>query len=876
MDVDEPRAPEGAKASKASDAPDWVVAAGDRGLRFVGMKRSVFVARVRHILVCENQGRAAQDALQSILDDLQAGDWIAHFQTRARQPPNASTAAVLPAAELLSRLDRLQVSVRSRLRHILANKGFNSGLAHRGQICHAYVGWLDRVAEADDIVQGTLRQLIDRCHASFLDSGLAAKLGRLPAYATVCAEPHIADGRSECTLRVSPSLCAETDAGPGQARTEPPRGKPWVQFEHHFDLYLPEHPRADVRGLAAAGEVQLRSVREAVKLLALLHLPDQFAMQRRAVPIEQSEDSSRGEEVGGSVQLSDLVLGGPVPNCESPMSGVINHWTGALFGQCQPLGPEPALPTLMRLRLPKAMGHQRLPQSEIVSRIDRATVNVRALGYWVLGISLEGHIGTARKYEKQHEEIRDLGFRMLAVSAILRTLIGKDPRLRCEQCFRAVAPGNRRFCSLHTRQHVPEVDDAGKSLLTMYLQSKLLVGPLYRRRVEELRPAMSGPLALLAQRADWAKVAVLRRVEGGIEAATINQWVAQAKARVDALQGIVNFVAPLISEPDGRRLQVLFIRRVKVFDLAIFDAEAARCKLDLAWGATREKRLSPPSRLQPPGSKNAFRHATGIIPDELFPLHAALWQTVGTLTRAAIDLHPEVYFGDFFALDRIDDDQPDINTPLDRHHPYALAVLRRDGREPGFQLSHRTFSHEDLCEDLLHLIAWYQAGGQDVDVRLGAKQAPLGSRRRAAGGGTRPGPAGIDAAQVLMLLGVDQADPRGLIPKGGPGYRRIAADLRCSVAWISKLVKQWRQDQALKAASAGTTVGATRKASVAPHRVAKPAHRKSVKAPAKYEDEFGNSWTGRGLKPRWLVLRLALDKTKGLEDFRVAGSQVRP
>ena len=40
------------------------------------------------------------------------------------------------------------------------------------------------------------------------------------------------------------------------------------------------------------------------------------------------------------------------------------------------------------------------------------------------------------------------------------------------------------------------------------------------------------------------------------------------------------------------------------------------------------------------------------------------------------------------------------------------------------------------------------------------------------------------------------------------------------------------------------------------------------KAVIKYCDESGNSWSGRGLKPKWLVAALAIGKK--LEDFLVA------
>lgn len=39
------------------------------------------------------------------------------------------------------------------------------------------------------------------------------------------------------------------------------------------------------------------------------------------------------------------------------------------------------------------------------------------------------------------------------------------------------------------------------------------------------------------------------------------------------------------------------------------------------------------------------------------------------------------------------------------------------------------------------------------------------------------------------------------------------------------------------------------------------------RVPIKYRDDAGNTWTGRGLKPRWLTA--ALSEGKKLEDFQV-------
>ena len=42
---------------------------------------------------------------------------------------------------------------------------------------------------------------------------------------------------------------------------------------------------------------------------------------------------------------------------------------------------------------------------------------------------------------------------------------------------------------------------------------------------------------------------------------------------------------------------------------------------------------------------------------------------------------------------------------------------------------------------------------------------------------------------------------------------------------------------------------------------------KGKKVPAKYRDKAGNTWAGRGAKPRWLVA--AIKEGKKLEDFAI-------
>jgi len=48
---------------------------------------------------------------------------------------------------------------------------------------------------------------------------------------------------------------------------------------------------------------------------------------------------------------------------------------------------------------------------------------------------------------------------------------------------------------------------------------------------------------------------------------------------------------------------------------------------------------------------------------------------------------------------------------------------------------------------------------------------------------------------------------------------------------------------------------------------AKKATLKGVRVAIKYRDDKGNTWTGHGSKPRWLVA--AIEKGKKAEDFAV-------
>lgn len=81
---------------------------------------------------------------------------------------------------------------------------------------------------------------------------------------------------------------------------------------------------------------------------------------------------------------------------------------------------------------------------------------------------------------------------------------------------------------------------------------------------------------------------------------------------------------------------------------------------------------------------------------------------------------------------------------------------------------------------------------------------------------------------------------------------------------------QWLRDALAEGKSLEDfALGAVPKAAAPAAKKRAVAGRKSAaakKAPVKYRDDSGNTWSGRGLKPRWL--KAALDSGRSLEDFR--------
>ena len=97
---------------------------------------------------------------------------------------------------------------------------------------------------------------------------------------------------------------------------------------------------------------------------------------------------------------------------------------------------------------------------------------------------------------------------------------------------------------------------------------------------------------------------------------------------------------------------------------------------------------------------------------------------------------------------------------------------------------------------------------------------------------------------------------------------RQKADLERQIAQLNSKGRQEAIDEIRRIM---TENGLTSDDSASPARARKVgtkldgSERKAVAA--KYKDDHGNQWTGRGLKPRWLTAALAAGKK--LEDFAV-------
>jgi DNA-binding protein H-NS len=85
---------------------------------------------------------------------------------------------------------------------------------------------------------------------------------------------------------------------------------------------------------------------------------------------------------------------------------------------------------------------------------------------------------------------------------------------------------------------------------------------------------------------------------------------------------------------------------------------------------------------------------------------------------------------------------------------------------------------------------------------------------------------------------------------------------------VIKRIKDAIKVYGLTAADLGLASRAPRAAKAAGRRLGKGRAGKAAQAQARYRDDKGNSWVGRGKRPQWLRDALAAGKT--LQDFAVA------
>jgi len=124
--------------------------------------------------------------------------------------------------------------------------------------------------------------------------------------------------------------------------------------------------------------------------------------------------------------------------------------------------------------------------------------------------------------------------------------------------------------------------------------------------------------------------------------------------------------------------------------------------------------------------------------------------------------------------------------------------------------------------------------------------------------------------QIRQKIAKLQAKEEALLAQEVDG---VVARIQEAIAYY-KLTPERLFGAPANSAKAAKKVGATRVATrvkAGPQAAAPPdvaAERRSVKGikvPAKYKDEEGKTWSGRGSQPRWLTAAIAAGKR--LEDF---------
>jgi DNA-binding protein H-NS len=112
-------------------------------------------------------------------------------------------------------------------------------------------------------------------------------------------------------------------------------------------------------------------------------------------------------------------------------------------------------------------------------------------------------------------------------------------------------------------------------------------------------------------------------------------------------------------------------------------------------------------------------------------------------------------------------------------------------------------------------------------------------------------------AQIQKQIAKLQQEADTLKAKEVPS---VVARIKDAIAHYGLTIEHLFDGKAAKAAPATKTTAK-------PAKVARKAGAKRPPVPVKFRDDAGNTWTGRGNRPRWLVAALATGKK--IDDFAV-------
>lgn len=119
-------------------------------------------------------------------------------------------------------------------------------------------------------------------------------------------------------------------------------------------------------------------------------------------------------------------------------------------------------------------------------------------------------------------------------------------------------------------------------------------------------------------------------------------------------------------------------------------------------------------------------------------------------------------------------------------------------------------------------------------------------------------------AQIKVAVEHYGITPEQIFGTGAAAKKAVAKKGSAPRKTAAKAAKKVGRAKAVKAAKPAKVAKVAKAAK--PKKAASVA--KGTKIAAKYKDDAGNAWSGRGSQPRWL--RAAIESGKKLEDFAVA------